>query len=103
MPDWQLVSVPDFCPTCGVYWECGHKLMGRAQAFERGREDTGEMSEFEEAVEAASAAGKQLLRERIDQRFDELKASIRDSENQGWNERNPGTHIIWDKPGLNDA
>ena len=22
MPDWQPVSVPDFCPTCGVYWEC---------------------------------------------------------------------------------
>ena len=31
MPDWQPVSVPDFCPTCGVYWECEHKLMGRAQ------------------------------------------------------------------------
>ena len=90
MPNWQPVSVPDFCPTCGGYWECEC-------------EDTGEMSEFEEAVEAASAAGKQLLLERIDQRFDELKASIRDSENQGWNERNPGTHIIWDKPGLDDA
>ena len=22
MPDGQPVSVPDFCPTCGVYWEC---------------------------------------------------------------------------------
>ena len=91
MPDWQPGSVPDFCPICGVYWECGHKLMGRAQAFERGREGTGEMSEFEEAVEAASAKGKQILR-------DALEASIRESENQGWNERNPWTHIIWDKP-----
>ena len=23
MASWQPVSVPDFCPTCGVYWECG--------------------------------------------------------------------------------
>ena len=22
MANWQPVSVPDFCPTCGVYWEC---------------------------------------------------------------------------------
>ena len=63
----------------------------------------GEMSEFEEAVNAASAKGKQLLRERIDQRSDALEASIRESENQGWNERNPGTHIIWDKLGQDDA
>ena len=26
MPDWQPVSVPDFCPICGVYWECGCRL-----------------------------------------------------------------------------
>ena len=58
MPNWQPVSVPDFCPTCGVYWECEC-------------EDTDEMSEFEEAVEAASAAGKRRLREMIDRRFDE--------------------------------
>ena len=27
MPDWQPVAVPDFCPTCGVYWECEHGII----------------------------------------------------------------------------
>ena len=22
MPDWVPQVAPDFCPTCGVYWEC---------------------------------------------------------------------------------
>ena len=74
MPDWQPVSVPDFCPTCGVYWECEH-----VRALEGGqREATPD--------EVSRAIGQ-----------DVLEASIRESENQGWNERNPGTHFTFNK------
>ena len=27
MPDWVPQVAPDFCPTCGVYWECEHGII----------------------------------------------------------------------------
>ena len=41
MPDWQPVSVPDFCPICKVYWECGCRPVGAAlkpEDIERARQ-----------------------------------------------------------------
>ena len=26
-PDWVPQVAPDFCPTCGVYWECEHGII----------------------------------------------------------------------------
>ena len=56
MPDWQPVSVPDFCPTCGVYWECGHRdaeLIAALMASGMTDEGVGRLKEFAQGTAKA--------------------------------------------------
>ena len=92
-PDWVPQVAPDFCPTCGVYWECECGVVDQEEA----------RTKFIPELPPSSLGGE-LMR-----RFTEenahpgfapptaLEASIRESENQGWNERNPGTHFTFNK------
>ena len=34
MTDWVPQVAPDFCPACGVYWECEHRSVGAALTVE---------------------------------------------------------------------